>query len=186
MCINSNGSVSKLLWGPVKVVVLGCGHMGTFPRPCGGEGGIERHWGRVNPHSPRPSLSRAGHNKPRLPPPVSPRWPLTPHLRLQSLAPLCLHPVIICNIYSFWFPCWPLLSPTQLSWLTGKLKCCPSYSCVTPEALKPTVNITWSGNKSAYVYLFMTFWFRRCTEEQQSTHCWTGVLVALWLSGYNV
>lgn len=163
---NGAGSVLELLWGSEELVALGCGHMGTFSRSCGGEGGIERHWGRVNPHSPCPSLSRAGHNKSRLLPPVSPWWPLTPHLWLQSLAPLCLHPVIICNIYSFWFPCWPLSSPTQLSCLTGKLKCSPSYSCVTPEALKPTSNATWSGNKSTYNHFFMT-WLRSCKEEQQ-------------------
>lgn len=174
MCV---WGVKEVGWGcweaHIKVVVLGGSHMGTFSRPCGrGGGGIERHWGGVNPHSPRPSLSRAGHKKPRPPPPESPRWPLTPRLRLLSLAPLCLHPVIICNIYSFWFPCWPLSSPTQHSWLTGKLKCSPSYSSITPETLKPSANTTWSGNESAYDHLFMTLWFRPQGAAQKSSSKW--------------
>lgn len=142
------------------------------PGPAMEGGGIERHWGGVNPHSPRPSLSRAGHNKPRPPPPASPRWPLTPRLRLLSPAPLCLHPVIICNIYSFWFPCWPLSSPTQPSWLTGRLKCSPSCSGITPETLKPSANTTWSGNESAYNHLFMAFWFRPQGAAQKGSSQW--------------
>lgn len=177
VCVRSEGGVLRLLRGPHPHKGGGGVEGGVTWEPYPGTavergGGIERHWGGVNPHSPRPSLSGAGHNKPRPPPPASPRRPLTPRLRLLSLAPLCLHPVIICNIYSFWFPCWPLSSPTRHSWLTGKLKCSPSYSSITPETLKPSANTTWSGNESAYDHLFMAFWFRPQGAAQKSSSQW--------------
>lgn len=69
----SEGGVLRLLSGLDKGGgARGGGHMGTLPRACSEGEGIERHWGRVNPHSLRPSLSMVGHNKPRLPPPESP------------------------------------------------------------------------------------------------------------------
>lgn len=154
--------------------------MGTFPRPCGGgvRGVIERHWGGVNPHSPCPSLSRTGHNKPRPPPPESPWWPLTPRLMPLSLAPLCLHPVIICNIYSFWFPCWSLLLLSQQLKKTQVLSFLLQH-----HPPKPSANITFRGNESAYCHLFMAFRFRPQGGAQKSSGQWVGKVTAVLLQG---
>ena len=154
----------------------GGSHMGTFARPWGG--GIERHRCGVNPHSPRPSPSRAGHNKPRPPPPGSPRWPLTPRLQPLSPGPLCLHSVIICNIYSFWFPRGPLSSPTQLLWLTAELKCSPSYASSTPRNLKAHSKHHLKWEPVAHNHLFMASWFKEghrraaVSKWTKSNKCW--------------
>lgn len=72
----SKGGVLRLLRGPDKGGDVGDGGGGVTWEPYPGtvmEGGIERHWGGVNPHSPRPSISWVRHNKSRPPPPASPR-----------------------------------------------------------------------------------------------------------------
>lgn len=59
MVMRSKGGVLRLLRGPNKGG--GVGRVGVTWEPSLGpaveRGGIERHWGGVNPHSPRPSLS---------------------------------------------------------------------------------------------------------------------------------
>lgn len=161
----------RLLRGPDRGDSVGEGiTWEPYSGPSVDQEGIERHWAGVNPHSPCPSLTPAGHNKARPPSPASPRWPLTLRLRLLSLAPLCLRPVIISNIYSFWFPCRPLSLPTQHSWLTGKLKCSPSYSSITSKTLKPLANTTWSGKQAILQPLICGFPIeatRSRTDEQQ-------------------
>ena len=190
MRMRSKGGVMRLLWGPHKGGGVRRRSHGNPPRVLRwrvGGGALRGTGVALIPIHHVLHSARLGTISPRLPPPASPRWPLTPRLRLLSPGPLCLHSVIICNIYSFWFPCWPLSSPTQLSWLTGKLKCPPAYSSVTPETYgKHYLKWEWGslrlliydfdlGNEEPHRGARVSKW----TESEKA--CYRGVLVAQWL-----
>lgn len=188
VCEEWRGGALALREAQIEVAGLGRRWWGAvtwepYPGPAVEQGGIERHWGGVNPHSPRPSLSQAGHNKPRPPPPASPRRPLTPRLRPPSLGPLCLHPVIICNIYSFWFPRWPLSSPhtaLRTDWRNSSALLPPPAS--PPEkTLKPSANTTWSGKpvslRALHSWLFDLGHEERhgrAAASEKTERCWSG------------
>lgn len=110
--------------------------------------GIQGHWAGVNPHSPRPSHSRDGYNKPCLLPPCLPTVTSAPHVY-----GCCLNPFIPPSSYylQYLLLLIPLLVNAHAAlMLDYKTQVPLSLFKRRPKTLKPKANIKSKGNACSY------------------------------------